>query len=81
MAGFTINGDLKNVEKALVAKFSNVESAQRENDVTPIPSGTAVRNTVVPDSTMVIQATPGMDWWLALAAMIGAVFVMVNRRR
>ena len=81
MAGFTVNGDPNNADRALVVKFSGVESAQRENDATPIPpSPTAYNNTVIPDSTMVIQ-TPGMEWWLALAAMIGTVFGMAYRRR
>ncbi len=81
MAGFTVNGDPRNADRALVVKFSDVESAQRENDATPIPpSPTAHNNTVIPDSTMVIQ-TPGMEWWLALAAMLGALLGMAYRRR
>lgn len=81
MAGFTVNGDPHNADRALVVKFSDVESAQRENDATPVPPRpTAHNTTVIPDSTMVIE-TPGMEWWLALAAMLGAVLGMACRRR
>ena len=81
MAGFTINGNAQNPEKALVVKFANFDSSTPAVRASTGSNGTEnkplpANNKTIPTPKPLDAASPGMD---GLMATIALVFVLALR--